>query len=109
MLAILFCHKRRVLHRDLKPQNLLVDGKGTIKVADFGLGRAFGIPMRIFTHEVIIIFVFKSGLLFWWCNHVGSSCWWIVIGSENYLAFNKTAYTVEVMGVSEASQKLKFY
>lgn len=43
---------RRVLHRDLKPQNLLIDNKGLIKVADFGLGRAFGVPVRVFTHEV---------------------------------------------------------
>lgn len=31
--AILFCHQRRVLHRDLKPQNLLIDKNGTIKVS----------------------------------------------------------------------------
>ncbi|XP_022192565.2 cyclin-dependent kinase 1 [Nilaparvata lugens] len=53
--AILFCHKRRVIHRDLKPQNLLIDSHGTIKVADFGLGRAFGVPVRVFTHEVVTL------------------------------------------------------
>lgn len=30
--AILFCHTRRILHRDLKPQNLLINRTGTIKV-----------------------------------------------------------------------------
>ncbi|KAK4876825.1 hypothetical protein RN001_009331 [Aquatica leii] len=53
--AILFCHQRRVLHRDLKPQNLLIDKDGLIKVADFGLGRAFGVPVRAFTHEVVTL------------------------------------------------------
>ncbi|XP_065348288.1 cyclin-dependent kinase 1-like [Cloeon dipterum] len=56
LVAILFCHKRRVLHRDLKPQNLLVSYDGRIiKIADFGLGRAFGVPLRAYTHEVVTL------------------------------------------------------
>ncbi|XP_034828001.1 cyclin-dependent kinase 1 [Maniola hyperantus] len=54
--AILYCHRRRILHRDLKPQNLLIDkSSGIIKVADFGLGRAFGVPVRVYTHEVVTL------------------------------------------------------
>lgn len=53
--AILFCHRRRVLHRDLKPANLLIDDNGDIKVADFGLCRAFTLPVRVFTHEVVTL------------------------------------------------------
>lgn len=53
--ALLFCHKRRVIHRDLKPQNLLIDSNGIIKLADFGLARAFIIPIRVYTHEVVTL------------------------------------------------------
>ncbi|KAF9179719.1 Cyclin-dependent kinase 2 [Haplosporangium sp. Z 767] len=50
-----FCHMRRILHRDLKPQNLLIDENKNLKLADFGLARAFGIPLRTYTHEVITL------------------------------------------------------
>lgn len=50
--GLAFCHAHRVLHRDLKPQNLLINADGAIKLADFGLARAFGVPVRTYTHEV---------------------------------------------------------
>lgn len=53
--GISYCHQNRVLHRDLKPQNLLINNQGQLKLADFGLARAFGIPVRSFTHEVVTL------------------------------------------------------
>ncbi|BGP55241.1 Cyclin-dependent kinase catalytic subunit [Rhodotorula sphaerocarpa] len=52
LLGLSHLHSRRILHRDLKPQNLLIDKQGNLKIADFGLARAYGVPLRTYTHEV---------------------------------------------------------
>jgi cyclin-dependent kinase 2 len=53
--GICFCHRHRVLHRDMKPQNLLIDSNQNLKIADFGLARAFCVPMKTYTHEVVTL------------------------------------------------------
>lgn len=53
--GLCYCHCHRIIHRDMKPQNLLLDKAGMIKIGDFGLARAFTIPLRNYTHEVITL------------------------------------------------------
>lgn len=48
-------HQHKILHRDLKPGNLLVSEKGIIKIADFGLARGYGIPVTNYSNEVVTL------------------------------------------------------
>ncbi|XP_054012358.1 cyclin-dependent kinase 14 isoform X1 [Hylaeus anthracinus] len=53
--GLAYCHRRRVLHRDVKPQNLLISEIGELKLADFGLARAKSVPSHTYSHEVVTL------------------------------------------------------
>ncbi|KAM0752429.1 Pkinase-domain-containing protein [Meredithblackwellia eburnea MCA 4105] len=59
-----FCHRNWILHRDMKPNNLLIAPDGTLKLADFGLAREFADSGARMTCQVVTRWYRPPELLF---------------------------------------------
>ena len=58
-----YLHANFIVHRDLKVSNLLMTDKGCLKIADFGLARLFGFPLRPMTPKVVTLWYRAPELL----------------------------------------------
>ncbi|XP_029107317.1 serine/threonine-protein kinase MARK1 isoform X1 [Scleropages formosus] len=47
--AVQYCHQKRIVHRDLKAENLLLDADMNIKIADFGFSNEFTVGNKLDT------------------------------------------------------------
>eukprot|EP00760_Papus_ankaliazontas_P036062 PhM_4_TR8170/c0_g1_i1/m.62764 len=67
--GLAYMHARSVVHRDMKPQNLLITSDLKLKLADFGLARVEGIPVKKYSHEAVTLWYRSPD---------------VILGSSNY-------------------------
>lgn len=103
--AVRFCHAKNIFHRDLKPQNILVDMNFNIKLGDFGLGRAASIPLRQYTSQIVTLWYRPPELLLG-CEYYDSS---VDVWSLACIMAEMWTLTPLFMGDSEIDQLYKIY
>jgi cell division cycle 2-like protein len=63
LMGMEYLHDNWILHRDIKTSNLLLNNHGILKIADFGLARPYGSPIRAYTHVVVTLWYRAPELL----------------------------------------------
>lgn len=59
-----YLHERKIIHRDIKSGNILLNNNGEVKIADFGLARQFHSPQNMFyTNKVVTLWYRAPELL----------------------------------------------
>lgn len=61
-----YLHTNKILHRDIKSANILINDEGEVKLADFGLGRKIKME-NIFTYKVVTLW-YRAPELLWGCK-----------------------------------------
>jgi len=103
--GVAYIHKFKILHRDLKPQNLLISREGILKIADFGLARGYGIPVKNYTHEVVTLWYRPPDVLLGSKNYLTTVDMWSIGCIFAEMITGKALF----MGVSETDQLKKIF
>jgi cyclin-dependent kinase 7 len=76
--AVSVCHAQWILHRDLKPDNMLFLKDGTMKLADFGLARLYGTPKTRLSPQAITLWYKPPELLLGASEYSSAADMWSV-------------------------------
>lgn len=95
-----YMHTNKVIHRDLKASNLLINRKGELKIADWGLARSWNSEMKRLTNKVITLWYRPPELLLGCIEYTPKIDMWSV-GCIVAEMFRRTGF---LRGANEATQ-----
>jgi len=95
-----YMHKNKVIHRDLKASNILVNRRGELKIADWGLARSWNNEMKRLTNKVITLWYRPPELLLGCFEYTPKIDMWSV-GCIIAEMFRRTGF---LKGSTEATQ-----
>jgi serine/threonine protein kinase len=95
-----YMHTNKVIHRDLKASNILVNRKGELKIADWGLARSWNSDLQRMTNPVITLWYRPPELLLGYLVYTGKVDMWSV-GCIIAEMFRRTGF---LRGDREATQ-----
>jgi len=100
LMGVHYMHKQKVIHRDLKASNLLINRKGELKIADLGLARSWNSEMKRLTNKVITLWYRPPELLLGMTQYTPKIDMWSV-GCIITEIFRRSGF---LKGANEATQ-----